>query len=491
MLEINNNHKKANLNKLKKPLKTMAITISIPVVMFVYSGSNLEYNVYAEKETIKSEQQSKTIVPDSCYWDVLECIDSTKDGITKKDLEKVKKLFFYIDKKDSLEFLKYCDNLEHLTIGCKDSDTTVLKTMPKLKNLKYIRVLTYDNTGIITDDFSKFFKNIDGVEEFEISGPSLGPNTVEQLKDVETLSFTGSKNVDIDYSKLKIKTLDLSECGTYNIPFILDNKTYKKLPDYGIKVKFDSEKQKQKYLDISKRLDDIVKKLDIKKTDNDKEKLDKVLIYVLSSLTYDERVDTEKDPGEDYFYKDGDLYGALERKTSICGNYAALTKALLEKAGVETYYASSSFHAFNLVKVEGKLYCLDSTWIDGSNNIKAKIPVVNENNEIISYKNGTENDKVIQEIEDGLGPNYEWYLTDPSLDNMKELDPDGNHNYVGFPTYMEEDLKESGSLELDVSIGDKKVTTSLGALIGAFTVFGGSRLVKKSAKAKNNNRRRV
>ena len=41
-LEVVKNHKKAQLYKLKKPLKAVVTNIGIPVTIFPYSGSVLE-----------------------------------------------------------------------------------------------------------------------------------------------------------------------------------------------------------------------------------------------------------------------------------------------------------------------------------------------------------------------------------------------------------------------------------------------------------------
>lgn len=65
-------------------------------------------------------------------------------------------------------------------------------------------------------------------------------------------------------------------------------------------------------------------------------------------------------------------YGCLVLKTTaVCSAYANATKLLLESCGVEAFYVSGVVpgedggpHAWNLVKIQGQWYQLDTTWCD-------------------------------------------------------------------------------------------------------------------------------
>ncbi len=68
-------------------------------------------------------------------------------------------------------------------------------------------------------------------------------------------------------------------------------------------------------------------------------------------------------------------YGYLVRGYGICFGYASTFQLLMDLAGVECVtvvgaaYKSTEDHAWNMVKLEGEWYCVDTTWdIDGAYN---------------------------------------------------------------------------------------------------------------------------
>ncbi|KHD44124.1 hypothetical protein NC01_08760, partial [Streptococcus uberis] len=73
-------------------------------------------------------------------------------------------------------------------------------------------------------------------------------------------------------------------------------------------------------------------------------------------------------------WTDSHAYGPLVLNTAICGGYTLGLKYLLHKLGIESYYitgyvspsaiAQNGYHAWNLVKLDGKYYHIDSTWDD-------------------------------------------------------------------------------------------------------------------------------
>ena len=116
--------------------------------------------------------------------------------------------------------------------------------------------------------------------------------------------------------------------------------------------------------------DEIIRSFNLDESATDEEKINAVLIYCLENLEYDSEVASLLDSGRrdevDYsaFYAEGSLYGALENDSQICGNYAALMKALLHRLGIDSYYLTSENHAWNLVEVDGEYYYYDATWLD-------------------------------------------------------------------------------------------------------------------------------
>lgn len=67
------------------------------------------------------------------------------------------------------------------------------------------------------------------------------------------------------------------------------------------------------------------------------------------------------------------IYGVFVDKKAVCAGYAKATQYLLNMVGIECTYVLSSDHAWNLLKLEGDYYHLDTTWGDGSDTKKDKI----------------------------------------------------------------------------------------------------------------------
>lgn len=61
------------------------------------------------------------------------------------------------------------------------------------------------------------------------------------------------------------------------------------------------------------------------------------------------------------------IYGVIVNKKAVCAGYAKATQYFMQKAGIECTYIVSAEHAWNLLKLEGEYYHLDTTWGDYSN----------------------------------------------------------------------------------------------------------------------------
>ena len=61
------------------------------------------------------------------------------------------------------------------------------------------------------------------------------------------------------------------------------------------------------------------------------------------------------------------IYGVFVNKKAVCAGYAKATQYLLNMLGIECTYYSNDSHAWNIVKLEGEYYHLDTTWGDSSN----------------------------------------------------------------------------------------------------------------------------
>jgi transglutaminase-like putative cysteine protease len=86
--------------------------------------------------------------------------------------------------------------------------------------------------------------------------------------------------------------------------------------------------------------------------------------YIVNNARYDEvNYEANTIPELDYT-----AYGVLIKGTGVCEGYAKATKKLLNAAGIETLIVGGTSkgegHAWNLVKIQGEYYQLDTTWDD-------------------------------------------------------------------------------------------------------------------------------
>ena len=113
---------------------------------------------------------------------------------------------------------------------------------------------------------------------------------------------------------------------------------------------------------VDEEVSNLLKSLDLSnKTDYQKVKA--IYVYICSNVTYDH--DNLNDKSYSLKYT---AYAALINKTAVCQGYASLFYRLALDAGVDTRVISGEAggpHAWNIVKLNGKYYNLDSTWDAG------------------------------------------------------------------------------------------------------------------------------
>ena len=113
---------------------------------------------------------------------------------------------------------------------------------------------------------------------------------------------------------------------------------------------------------VDEEVSNLLKSLDLSnKTDYQKVKA--IYDYICSNVTYDH--DNLNDESYSLKYT---AYAALINKTAVCQGYASLFYRLALDAGVDTRVISGEAggpHAWNIVKLNGKYYNLDSTWDAG------------------------------------------------------------------------------------------------------------------------------
>lgn len=126
--------------------------------------------------------------------------------------------------------------------------------------------------------------------------------------------------------------------------------------------------ERKKIEAVNSKVDEIINTI-IKSDYNDFQKVYAVTRYVVASCEYDDdtasklKANPDADLPDDPF----NAYGALINGVAVCSGYSDAIQKLLTRCGVEATVINSDKmnHAWNVVKIEGNYYELDSTWMDG------------------------------------------------------------------------------------------------------------------------------
>ncbi|RXI74948.1 hypothetical protein DP127_01435 [Clostridium tetani] len=206
------------------------------------------------------------------------------------------------------------------------------------------------------------------------------PNTIEFKVKTEKIqeTFNNLKSAYNDYFKenrtkypnikygIKLKSPD----GTYNpsdeyVDVIFEAKYVL----YGTEKEISAEELRSYEEEAEKIAMDFVKKEIEGKNLSDAEKALKINDYLTKRAEYHhEGVQT-------YYLEDHIAYGVLsDRRKGVCESYAKAFQLLAEKSGLESIYVTGEGknptkdkgepHAWNMVKVEGDWYSIDTTWND-------------------------------------------------------------------------------------------------------------------------------
>lgn len=544
-LEVNQNHKKIDLSKLKRPLKRFAA--GSLVALYLYSGV-LPQTVYATESTsisIENVDENTVIeIPENIRYDVASKVGKKEtDPITVKDLQSITNIYFSVyEPTEDLSFLNYCINLKSLMIICHCDGLEYFNSIDSIPSLDTLMISNMWNEVNATKDNLEFLKKCPNLRELNMMGVDVYPGCEETLNVVEELSVAFGQNCDLDFNKLAgIKTLDLSCAKPYDIAIYLNSEEYNTLINNGVNIVFENEEAKQKYLDASRKLDEIVKSLGVTKESTDRKKLDAILIYALENLEYDAEVANQSDENGSAdrnlvstFYQEGNLYGALEKDTAICGNYAALVEALSDRLSVpkNSYIMKSNNHAWNIMNIDGQLYYVDATWLDGQ---KFYTMVLDEeDSDEFSKTYRSVEQKTTDKITAGEYGNLKWYMEPADANYISTIDEKNSHVpemtipgyvYEGAtfamerPTYgsveeepyveqleteqtvstesqqpvkvetqpleEETEIKETdGNTKVKVTINGKTIIISIGALVGVMTAVGAAVAVHSNKEKK-------
>ena len=435
-LEINKNHKKINLSNLKYKNKVTSTLLSSILALTLFSGcsynnsmNNIASNnevTYEESYDVETSYQDETISKE----EIQKKIDSIRNnniiyvpdiiksqllGKNKDNDVTVSFLQYLTDvnlslpcntTKDDLLWLNYCTNLNTLTLIINNDEVLdYILELPKLERLAINNI--GQNTHAITNNTHILFSP--NLNYLILTDFNIQKGLLESLTNLQNLDISSNEdpillNYDIDYTKLtNLKMLIVD--NLYTLAIHLDSNELNTLLNSNVKiVNKKLNDMSEKLIEINKKIDEMVSYIEENSNDNE-EKLDSIIMYILKTLKYDPEVSEQIKNNDndnkhlDKFYKNGCLYGALELDTQICGNYAALMSTLCDRFKIDAMTQLSKVHAWNLVYVDGLYYYVDSTLIDS----------------------GIKNEEDIEEMR-----NSKWYLRKPST-----ID-DHSHNPVNL-----------------------------------------------------------
>jgi transglutaminase/protease-like cytokinesis protein 3 len=129
------------------------------------------------------------------------------------------------------------------------------------------------------------------------------------------------------------------------------------------KYKADRKVILEKNKKVNVEVDRIIKE-NIRKGMSDLEKVKSIHDYLVLSVAYDYDNFLKNNVSDDSY----EAYGALINKIAVCDGYTKSMALILNKVGVQTLQVSGSGnggnHSWNMVKIDGQYYHVDSTWDD-------------------------------------------------------------------------------------------------------------------------------
>jgi hypothetical protein len=118
--------------------------------------------------------------------------------------------------------------------------------------------------------------------------------------------------------------------------------------------------------DLISKLDSIASTLIPDKSISEKEKINRITLYLLEKLDYDYDAIQAPDETDDRVetYNVYPLSTSLEGDLGICINYSAMYQALSNRVGLDTYQIFNSVHAWNATKIAGEYKGYDLTYLE-------------------------------------------------------------------------------------------------------------------------------
>ena len=332
------------------------------------------------------------------------------NSYTDEDLRHATEATIRLSDTNDYSFINEMVNLEKLTI-------TDYRTLPiteidgSVFNKKMdITIINHSMNSAFTEDKYSFLSDIKYINELYLTNDdecsinrippiNIESSFLESLKNVHSLKLKIDVGLLYNYKDLTHLDYLYLEGMPYDIPVYFSIDDINGLKEAGVQV---MTKDSDALVYVCNKIDEIVESLNIPEDATDKEKLDAIMIYILSNYSYDPEFVRSDNIFEKFlmvesdFYNNGFLYGSLENGTQICGNYSSMLNAMAHNLGLNVYHVYSDTHAWNLIEINGAYYYVDATYLDHDkfaviiDNIKKKVYLEDilaseEYNEIVNY----------------------------------------------------------------------------------------------------------
>ena len=389
---------------------------------------------------------------DSKYEEQIKKYFRKNDVITQADLDSVTEFEIGFSNKDDLEYISLFNNLNTIKVGIDNYGD--LYKIPVLNSVTKVDITT---NGYFSKEVAELYINkFPNLEYLKSSNKNVvyEPGAVENMKQLKKFKLYVNQNCDIHFDELTfLDKISFNDIDAYDMAISFNSTELNTLLANNVDVEFANKQVLDEYNKVSDKLDEIVASLNINTYSTKEEKIDAVLRYTLDNFEYDETVLSQVGSGKDCsrllgtFYIKGFLYGALEKDTQICGNYAAFQEALFDRIEEPefSYMALSNIHAWNVINTD-KSYYLDSTTLD--------LNIYHTGGEYYGFTK-------ILDREDDYKYNCDWYMEDPSVENVSKLDDHNRPHSVNYiPRYINKTnfYKDNRNYE----IGDYQKVKTLG-----------------------------
>ena len=422
---------------------------------------------YTQEDTVQNlifnEELSKLIVEQEVKFSnpELESIIKKELGgqITKDGLLSLRKLqIFNTLNNNDFSDLKYLPNLNTLDIYDNTIDIEDLKYNQDLmfitfnhctlSNTQYlpnsIETLFVDDSTITDKEViipyyatSLYFrksvannirlKNPSILEKLYItSDVMLDMNNLKDCTNLKEITILMSSNIRNSHILGTLPSLESIYIDEYAAIW-LDIDTLSKLPL--------PEEDKVIVGDLISKLDSVANTLIPDKNISEKEKINRLTLYLLEKLDYDYDAIQAPDETDDRveIYNMSPLSTSLEGDLGICINYSAMYQALSNRVGLDTYQVFNDVHAWNATKIDGEYKGYDLTYLELGPIVKV------ENMEQLGMLSNTTVEGVFQKGKEDVLYYYEFDLDKIIDDNhIAEYTPEQIKDYILNIGYINE-----------------------------------------------------